>query len=449
MEYQKQERYSLFTAITMIVGICIGSGIFFKADNVLAATNGSIFWGVLLFALGAIAIIFGGLTVAELAARTDKPGGVITYSEEFVSMRYATAFGWFHTLVYYPSLTFVVSFVIGIYTSTLFGWDMGVGGWCLIGVAFTTLCFLYNTLSPKFGGLFQDATCIIKVIPLIVLAFCGLVWGDPAAGFSHLAEQTQNSGKWIMGISAVAFSYDGWIISTSIAHEIKNSKRNLPRALILAPLIILFLYVAYFIAISTYLGSATVLEAGNNAVYIMAEQFLGTTFSKLVLVFVIISVMGTVNGIVLGGIRLPFGLALRGSAMPAANWLSKVNDRFNMPVNSAIFMYGMSMLWGIIHYITTSRGLLGGSDVSEIAICASYLLYIAFYWKVFKMWRAGEIKSFFRGVVCPILATVGVGIVAYGSLIGGPLYILYLGISAVVIVCGMLYYQHKTKKLPA
>ena len=449
MEYQKQERYSLFTAITMIVGICIGSGIFFKADNVLKATNGSIFLGVVLFGLGAIAIIFGGLTVAELASRTDKPGGVITYSEEFVSMRYATAFGWFHTLVYYPSLTFVVSFVIGIYTSTLFGWDMGVGGWCLIGVAFTTICFLYNTLSPKFGGLFQDATCIIKVIPLIVLAVCGLVWGDPAAGFANLAEQTQNSGKWIMGISAVAFSYDGWIISTSIAHEIKNSKRNLPRALILAPIIILFLYIAYFIAISTYLGSAAVLEAGDNAVYIMAEQFLGTTFSKLVLVFVIISVMGTVNGIILGGIRLPYGLALRGSAMPGANWFSKVNNRFKMPVNSAIFMYGMSMLWGLIHYITTSRGLLGGSDVSEIAICASYLLYIAFYWKVFQMWRSGEIKSFFRGVICPLLATFGVGLVAYGSLIGGPLYVVYLGISALVILCGMFYYTHKTKKLPA
>lgn len=449
MEYQKQERYSLFTAITMIVGICIGSGIFFKADNVLAATNGSIFWGMVLFVLGAVAIIFGGLTVAELASRTDKPGGIITYSEEFVSMRYATAFGWFHTLVYYPSLTFVVSFVIGIYTSTLFGWDMGVGGWCLIGFVFTTLCFLYNTLSPKFGGLVQDATCIIKVIPLLLLAFCGLVWGDPVAGFSNLAEQTQSSGKWIMGISAVAFSYDGWIISTSIAHEIKNSKRNLPRALIIAPLIVLFLYISYFIAISTYLGSATVLETKDNAVYIMAEQFLGTTFSKFILVFVIISVMGTVNGIVLGGIRLPYGLALRGSAMPAADWFSKINDRLKMPVNSAIFMYGMAMLWGVIHYVTTSRGLLGGSDVSEIAICASYLLYIVFYWKVFQMWRSGEIKSLFRGVICPVFATIGVGFVAYGSLIGGPLYVFYLGISAVVFVCGMLYYQQKSKKLSA
>lgn len=425
----------------MIVGICIGSGIFFKADNVLMATNGSIFLGVILFILGAIAIMFGGLTVAELASRTNKPGGIITYSEEFVGMGYASAFGWFHTLVYYPALTFVVSFVIGIYTSTLFGWQMGVGGWCLIGVAFTTICFLYNTLSPKFGGFFQDATCIIKVIPLIILAFCGLVWGDPASGFSNLAAQTQSSGKWIMGISAVAFSYDGWIISTSIAHEIKDSKRNLPRALIIAPIIVLLLYLSYFISVSTFLGSATILEVGDNAVYLMSEHFLGSVFSKLILVFVIISVMGTVNGIVLGGIRLPYGLALRGSALPHSSWFRKVNEQLDMPVNSAIFMYVITMVWGVIHYLTCNYGLLGNSDVSEIAICASYILYLTFYWKVFKLWRKGEIKSFFRGVICPVLATIGVGLVVYGSLIGGYLYVVYLGISAVIFALGMLYYH--------
>jgi len=441
------ERYSLFTAITMIVGICIGSGIFFKADNVLKATNGSIFWGVVLFVLGAIAIIFGGLSVAELASRTDRPGGIITYSEEFVSMRYASAFGWFHTLVYYPALIFVVSFVIGIYLSTLFGWEMGIGGWCLIGFAFTTICFLYNTLSPKFGGFFQDVTCIIKVIPLILLAFFGLIWGDPASGFENLAAQTQGSGKWIMGISAVAFSYDGWIISTSIAHEIKDSKKNLPRALLIAPLIVLLLYLAYFISISTYLGSATVLELGDNAVYLMAEDFLGTAFSKLVLVFVIISVMGTVNGIVLGGIRLPYGLALRGSAIPYAAWFRKENEKLEMPVNSAIFMYIITLVWGVIHYVTTSRSLLGHSDVSEIAICASYILYLMFYWKVFCLWRKGEIKSFFRGVICPLFATFGVALVVYGSLIGGYLYVLYLSISALVIVSGMLYYRWNQKRI--
>lgn len=446
MQPTNRKRYSLFTAITMIVGICIGSGIFFKADNVLAATGGSILRGVVLFILGAVAITFGGLTVAELASRTDKPGGVITYAEEYVSMRYASAFGWFHTLVYYPTLTFVVSFVVGIYVSTLFGWEVGFGGWCLIGAAFTTVCFIYNTLSPKFGGLFQDVSCVIKIIPLVVLAVCGLIWGDPAAGAANFARQTSSSGGWLMGISAVAFSYDGWIIATSVAHEIKDSKKNLPRALIVAPVVILLLYLAYFVSISTYLGSDAIMALGDNAVYKMAEDFLGGAVSKLILVFVIISVMGTVNGVVLGGIRLPYSLALRKSAMPFSSWFSKENQKLGMPVHSAAFMYAVTMVWGLIHFFTGNYGLLGNSDVSEIAICACYILYLAFYWKVFCLWRSGSIKSVFRGVVCPLLATAGVGLILYGSLSGGWLYVGYLGISAVVIAMGVLYYNRHAQK---
>jgi APA family basic amino acid/polyamine antiporter len=301
-------------------------------------------------------------------------------------------------------------------------------------------------LSPKFGGFFQDATCIIKLIPLVLLAFFGLVWGDPSTGFANIAEQTQNSGKWVMGIGAVVFSYDGWIISTSIAHEIRDSKKNLPRALIIAPVIVLFIYLAYFISISTYLGSATIMETGDNAVYRMAEEFLGGAFSKLVLVFVIISVMGTLNGVILGGIRLPYGLALRGSAIPHAKWFSQENEKLGMPVHSSIFMYLISLVWGLIHYLTCKTGLLGNSDISEIAICASYILYLVFYWKVFQLWRKGEIKSFFRGVICPIFATIGVGFVVYGSLIGGWLYVLYLSISAVVIIIGVMYYNHHAKQ---
>ena len=443
--YASDARYSLFTAITMIVGVAIGSGIFFKADNVLKATHGSVFYGTLLFMLGAVAIIFGGLAIAELASRTDKPGGVVTYSEEFVSMGYGSAFGWFHTLVYYPALNCVVAFVVGIYLCTLFHWEVTNLKCTLIGMALLTLCSFYNTISPKLGGLVQNAATVIKILPLLIIGICGMIWGDPVGGFQNIPAQTEHAGLWIMGISAVAFSYDGWIVSTSIGHEIKNSKKNLPRALIIAPLIILGLYLAYFISVSTFLGSDKVMTLGDNAIYRMASDLFGHAFAKVVLICIIISVVGTVNGLTLGGIRLPYGLALRGNTMPFSAWFTKEHKKLTMPVNSALFMYILTMLWLVAHYFTTEYNILGGSDVSEIAICFSYILYIAFYWKVFVLWKKGEIKSFFRGVICPALAALGSGIIIFGSLIGGPLYILYLGISAAIFFCGMRYYKkHNT-----
>ncbi len=73
-----QQKYSLFTTIAMIVGIVIGSGIFFKSDNVLIYTNGNILLGILVFVIAAFSIIFGSLSVSELASRTDEAGGIIT-----------------------------------------------------------------------------------------------------------------------------------------------------------------------------------------------------------------------------------------------------------------------------------------------------------------------------------------------------------------------------------
>ena len=103
-----KNQYNLLTCIAMIVGVVIGSGIFFKSDNILIATNGSIFLGCLAFIIAAISIIFGSLTVAELAAKTDKPGGTITYTEDAYGSAAACAFGWFQLLLYYPTTLAVV-----------------------------------------------------------------------------------------------------------------------------------------------------------------------------------------------------------------------------------------------------------------------------------------------------------------------------------------------------
>ncbi len=77
----QEKRYGLLTAITMITGIVIGSGIFFKSDDVLRYTNGNMLLGIIVFLIAAIAIVFGSLTISQLASRPDEPGGLISYAE--------------------------------------------------------------------------------------------------------------------------------------------------------------------------------------------------------------------------------------------------------------------------------------------------------------------------------------------------------------------------------
>lgn len=114
------KRYSLFTAICLIVGICIGSGIFFKSDNILIATGGNVALGVAMMLLAATTIIFGGLTLARFAASTTGHGGLIACAEEFLGPRRAAFIGWNFTFLYMPVVCSVLSWVVGVYACMTF-----------------------------------------------------------------------------------------------------------------------------------------------------------------------------------------------------------------------------------------------------------------------------------------------------------------------------------------
>lgn len=439
------KNYGLFTTITMIVGICIGSGIFFKSDNILVLTGGSVFLGVLVFIFGATSIIFGGLSIGELAARTDHPGGIITYVEEFANEKLACGMGWFQIFVYYPTIAAVVSWVVGIYTCILFGWNGALELQLLIGFLFYTLAFIINSLSAKIGGRFQNFSTVSKLIPLAVIAVCGLIFGHPAENLSNISAQTFSQVPWLAAIGPIAFSFDGWTISTSIAPEIRDSKKNLPKALIISPLIILIIYVTYFVGVSSLLEPQKIMALGDEHVYEVAKILFGGFGAKLILIFVILAVMGTTNGIILGYIRLPYAMALRGKGMfPFANKLSKINGKVNMPLNSAVFCFVLTLLWTAVHYFTEKFALLPNSDISEISIVMSYLFYIVLYVKVIQLYRKREIRSKFRGIFVPAMATIGSVFILTGGL-QSKLFLYYAAFCLFVVIISFVYYRYHHK----
>ncbi|WP_206458603.1 APC family permease [Anaerovorax sp. IOR16] len=443
METQKRQ-YGLFTSIAMIVGIVIGSGIFFKSDNILVYTQGNVMLGILLFCIAAFAIIFGSLSISQLASLTDNPGGFITYAEEFVSPRFGAAFGWFQVFIYYPSLVVVVSWVIGIYMSQLFGWDLGLNGQVLIGILWFILCFAYNTLSAKIGGYFQNASTIIKLIPLFVIAISGLLFGEPANVFNNPSPEAANATKsllWMAGIGPIAYSFDGWIIATAVAHEVKDSKKNMPRALVAAPLFILGCYLLYFIGICSAVGTDQVMALGDGSAIAACNSLFGENIAKLFMVFVVISVMGTVNGIILGYIRIPYSLSLK-EALPIPS-LKKVNESFNIPIYSSLFCFIITLIWWAIHYFTMRYNILANSDVSEIAIVVSYILYIVLYYQVFRLWKKGQIQGVIKGIVFPVLATMGSLFIMIAGL-QNPLFLIYVFICFLGLLGGWIFYGKKS-----
>jgi APA family basic amino acid/polyamine antiporter len=442
-----KKQYGLFTAITMITGIVIGSGIFFKADNVLGYTNGNVTLGVIIFLIAAVAIVFGCLTISQLANLTDKPGGLVAYTEEFVGIGPSCAFGWFQTFLYLPSLAAVVSWVSGIYIIQLFGLKFTLEKSVLIGLGCLTYLFIMNTLSAKIGGFYQNAAMIIKIIPLFIIALTGLILGRPVSLTVKDLQSFQGAASdfgWVAAFAPIAFSFDGWIVSTSIGNEIKNSKRNLPLALMISPLLILLIYIAYFVGISSLIGPQTILEQGDASVFTAANLLFGKIGAKIILAFVVISVLGTVNGITLGFIRMPYSLAIR-NMIPGSSIIRKEEKHLDgMPLNSALFAYLLSIIWMLIHYLSQKYGMRG--DVSEIAIGVSYLNYIVLYFSVIRLAKKGEIRGKFKGYVIPILAMLGSLMILSGS-ITHPLFPYYFAVCFLILLAGFLYYAKNKHRI--
>lgn len=439
-----KNKYGLLTCIAMIVGVVIGSGIFFKSDNILIATNGSIFLGVLAFCIAAISIIFGSLTVAELAARNDKAGGIISYAEDAYNGGVACAFGWFQTFLYYPTLIAVVCYVVGIYVCMLFNLPSTLEIKMLIGLITTFVLFAMNLFSTKLAGYFQTSATFIKLVPLILIGVAGFVFGKPDLVLDTTTSEFA-SVTWLSALIPIVFSFDGWIVATSISHEVKNAKKNVPLALICAPLAILIIYLLYFVGISIYLGPDVIMSTGDQHVELAASNLFGPWAAKSILVFVIVSVAGTANGLMMGLYQLPYSLAIRGM-FPKSDKVAKINEKWDIPIVSYLVGLVIVLFWSAMHYLASKYDLLPGSDVSEIAITLNYMLFILLYVQVLRMGLRGEIKGFWKGKFNPVLAIIGSLIILYVGLLN-PLFLLYLFLCTLLLTSAYLFW-FKTSNRP-
>ena len=117
MESGLRQKYGLITAIAMVVGIVIGSGVFFKAEKILTATRGNLPLGILAWAIGGLIMLICAYTFSVMATRYSYVNGIVDYSEAAAGKTYAYYVGWFLTMIYYPSMTSVLAWVSARYTS--------------------------------------------------------------------------------------------------------------------------------------------------------------------------------------------------------------------------------------------------------------------------------------------------------------------------------------------
>ncbi len=426
----------------MIVGICIGSGIFFKVDDILSFTGGNVLLGTMIFIIGALAIIFGSISLTSLSVRTTNSGGMVGYFEAFFSNKMASAFGWFQTFLYYPTIAVVVSWAAGIYTCMLFGLDNTLNMQMLLGLGYLLLFYAINILSVKAGGYFQVLSTVTKLIPLIGIGLLGFFWTKEAPPIPEgvaVKELTDVGWGWLAALAPAAFSYDGWPIALSITNEVKNPKRNMPLALVIGPLVVLVVYLAYFLGMNAILGPQFIISTGDDAVMTLGYMLFGELGSTILLIFVLIAILGVVNGVLLGHLRMPQALASKG-LIPDAERIRQIDLKRSLSMPSAKVSVVCSLFWYAVHYVTQLTGIMAPGDVSEIAIVFGYACYFLLYVKVMQLYRQKDITNVFLGVIAPLLGMLGSLIIVLGGFLANPLSMsLFAAICFFFCLAGYLY----------
>ena len=293
-----KKQYGIWTGIAMVVGIVIGSGVFLKAGGVLEYAGGDLKLSLLAWFIGGIIMIVSGFCFAIFATRIKKFNGVVDYVEVTTSKRFGYHLAWLITTLYYPIVASIVSVFAGAYFLELIGLSnasviyelLGDYKTYIVAFIFITIFCLLNYLAPKISARFQVSATIIKIIPIFIIAIVGLFAslfiedGGIINAFNHKATDINGNTLAINfgeAIKKTAFAYEGWVCATSINAELKNSERDLPRALVGGTIAILIFYLIYYTGLSAILTNTNTIKYGANAPIVAFEMIFGNIGSKL------------------------------------------------------------------------------------------------------------------------------------------------------------------------
>ena len=477
MDNKLERKYGLFTAICMVVGIVIGSGVFFKAQTILQKTEGNMPLGILAWIIGGLIMIACIMAFAAMGQKYEKVNGIVDYAEALVGPKYGYYVGWFMTIIYYPTLTVILAWLTARYslvfvTSCWPNFPLlipAAEGGCIIGpecmvltMLFLICAYMVNALSPKLAGKFQTTTTVIKLIPLGLMAIFGIIVG--LVGPNHMlvsnfatasATKSGTAAPLLASVCATSFAYEGWIIATSINAELKDAKKNLPRALIIGGIIIIATYIAYYVGVA---GGASVDVLMKDGATVAFVNIFGGVLGNILNLFIAISCAGTMNGLMLGCCRGAYSLAARGEG-PKPALFSQVDTESNLPHNSAILGLLMCGIWGTYFMFASlfetwsgARAFVGtplesvifSFDASELPIITIYAMYLP----IFINWmRKAKDETPLRRYVIPCLAIIGSLFMVYACLVGHKMEnFWYLIVFAVIMLIGKLANVGKKRK---
>ncbi len=431
-ENQLRKEIGFVSALSLVVGMVLGAGAFMKPPAVLEVA-GDYNYALLAWVIGGIVSICGGLTLCELGVMFPRTGGLLVYLEKIYGSKVAHLYGWMITVIFAPSL---VGALVG-YFSAVFCLLFGIHDNYHMAVSAAVLGFIacINAIGVKQAGYLQTIATVCKLIPILLLAIFGLWKGNgQVAIFTESGQSIHSMAPFAVAVLATLFAYDGWAQVASVAGEIKNPSKILPKAIIMGIVFLVLVYMCINIALFKIFTVNEMIALGHDASAVASQRMFGQIGGNLVAVGIMISILGGINGYIMTLSRTIFGMGERGNIL-GASYLSTIDFESRSPVNAIVILAVFSFIYSVV---------LNADRLSEISMFSIWVFYLLTFIGVFiARKKYPTIPRPYKVIgypIVPLVAIIGSIYVIYGmltyqtlngilsvalTLLGLPLYYFY------------------------
>lgn len=294
---------TLFDSTCLIVGIIIGVGIYQMAPDVARGVGGP--WTVLgIWLLGGLISLTGAMCYAELATAYPEEGGDYVYLSRAYGPWAGFLFGWAQLLIVRPGDIVIMAFAFATYARAAFD-PLAANGFTwtepLYALGAVAVLTAINIFGVKEGKTTQNILTSIKALGLLFIILIGFT--SDSATSPRLTEDI----PWNLALIFVLFTYGGWNEMAYVAAEVKDSRRNITRALMLGTFVVAILYIAINGAFLSALGYEG-LRASKAVAADTIDAMLPGAGGRTISVLVCLSALGAINGLIFAGARISFAM---------------------------------------------------------------------------------------------------------------------------------------------
>ncbi|MDD5172201.1 MAG: amino acid permease [Candidatus ainarchaeum sp.] len=342
----------LFSTTLYGVGVIIGAGIY-ALIGTAAADGGNTLW--LAFLISAIIAIFTGLSYAELSSMFPKEAAEYTYTRKaFKKEVLSFAVGWLLAIGTVIAASTVAMGFAG-YFCDLFGGDEK-----MVAVGLIVLMTALNYIGIKESAFFNNFSSILEVLGLLIVIAIGFFIVSPAH-FDLFQLPASGFAGIMTAVSIIFFAYIGFENVANLAEEVKESRKIVPKALLLSLVISSVLYMLVAIAAVSRVGWEALSKSGAPLVLVVSDV-LGP-YSAILSFTALFATANTALIFLIASSRMLYGMAHNGSLSPM---FSTIGSR-GTPYISVLLV---GIVAAVLAYATEIRTV---AQLTDLAVFMAYL----------------------------------------------------------------------------